>query len=251
MGIDAGTPPGLWERVRKIAADEVAKFMRSGFLRNASITGGGLTIRGGGSLKVMHPESRGGGLGVYFGDTVSAITGNYQGTGLLVQDPAGLDIATFRSDENSGIPLAILWDGQQNNVVLTDNVTGQGLARPYIGGTGQPARYDDWTVQTSSTEFETVFTADGYHQHSGMLAWARCSTTAAGTTGEMRVMVDGQQLGDVAPVAFSIGRKLFGPATLDLPYSSFVTVEWQARVIDGAGALRVGTAGWVGRRDTV
>lgn len=43
-------PPDLWDKIRAIAADEVAKFARSGFLRNASISGGRLTIADDGSI---------------------------------------------------------------------------------------------------------------------------------------------------------------------------------------------------------
>jgi hypothetical protein len=235
---NAGVPRDFLGVIQKMIEDAVAKLARSGMLRNASITGGTLTIKEGGTLKARYPATLGGGVGVFFGDVINAGTGAYVGTGLLMQAPNGYDIASFRSDVTTGTSIAVIRDGQQNAVFYTDTVTGQGLGRPYLPFTFYSARFTDTPSVTISATFETLWTADTYKQLAGMFVGA-ASLADAGTAGEVRVLVNGVQLGTTQAVSSVAAAHSFGAAAVAGAHMAAQGVEIQARVTSGAGSLRV------------
>lgn len=237
MTQEAGTPPGFWERVEQIAERAVAKYARSGALRNASISGGnGLTIRDGGRFSVRYPQDLGGGMAVYVGDIVADDGVTYQGTGLLVEDASGKDVATFRTSAATGGSVVILRDRDERTVVNTDSLFG-GLSRPYVSQPLYANRYQDMTVSSVSGTFETVFGGGFYKNHAGLSVTIRATMDTAGTTGELRVLVNGQQLGPVATLGFSVNTYgFFGnvPGEID----DWIAVEVQARRTSATGAVR-------------
>lgn len=247
MTQEAGVPQDFWGRIERMIENSVAKLARSGMLRNSSISGGGLTIKDGGSLQVLYPTDMGGKIGVFFGKTNSAITGEYVGTGFTVQNTDGKDIATFRSDVTSGNPVAVIRDAQENPVFSTNQNDGVGLLRPYLNNTAIPARYVDWTVSTTSATFETLFTAYGHKQHTGLLGMMNAAMDTAGTTGETRVMVNGVQVGSTVSHAFSTSTFYYGPGPVPGAWDDWLTIEFQGRRTSATGALRVGGAQWIGR----
>jgi hypothetical protein len=197
--------------------------------------GGTLTIKGG-RLRVLYPADQGGGDGVYFGDLYAA--GEYVGTGLLVQAPDGGDIATFRSDAASGIPLAVIRDGQQNAVFFTDTGTGVGLGRPYLPFVFYGARFSGDPSLTTSSTFETLWQAFTYKQHAAVYV-AAASMADAGVAGEVRVLVNGVQLGSTQSVSSTAAAHAFGVAAVAGANMASLQVQIQARVTSGAGSLRV------------
>ena len=150
MTQEAGVPADFWGRIQKMIDDAVAKLARSGMLRNASITGGALTIKEGGTLRVLYPATLGGGPGVFFGDIVGAITGNYLGTGMLIQAPDGTDMAVFRTDATLGTTMSNIYDSGDRIIFGNDAASGQGLARPYVGGAFAAHRFTDFRFSTTS-----------------------------------------------------------------------------------------------------
>lgn len=246
MTQEAGTPVGFWERVQKMIDDAVAKLARSGMLRNASISGGGLTIKGG-FLRVLFPSSLGSTLGVFFGDVVHAVTGDYLGTGVLIQDPDGQDIAQFRSDVASGVPVSALFDGGGETAMSTDRTSGFGLARPYLSSPFIPSRFVDMSLATSSGSFETLAVSCGYRTHAAVMGWTRACASAAGVTGEIQVLVNGVALEPPTAVGFAVTTTFHGPSVPAGNLYDFLTVEIQARLTGGAGQLLVAGGGWISR----
>lgn len=246
MGLDAGTPPGLWERVRSIAADEVAKFMRSGFLRNASISGGGLTIRGG-FLRLMFGDVP----LLHVGPVLPAAPDGTPQQGLLIRRSNGtLAMAMYDSspDDATAPNQALTWWDRTNHIVMSDDTfSGQGIARPYVVGGFGRHRFADWDVATTSASFETLFTTHFYKQHPRLEVSLRASMDTAATTGEVRVMVDGVQLGATTAESFAITTRYFVGAVAG-NHMTPLLVEIQGRVTSGTGALKVESRYWAGKQ---
>lgn len=243
MTQEAGTPAGFWDRVEQIAKKVVNDYVRAGLLNSASISSGGLTIKGG-ALKVLYAA---GDLAVYFGGLASG--GSYVGTGLLIQEPNGTDIASFSYNENTGTHTANLHDSQNNVIVGNDSVSGQGLARPYVpmGGWAR-ARYADWSISTTSATFETLWRGEIFKQHPRMSVATLASMDTSGSTGEVRVLVDSVQMGTTQSIGFAQTTSLIGPATVAGVHMKVLAVEIQGRVATGAGALRVEPLHCLGRQ---
>lgn len=236
MTQEAAVPPGLMEQVRQIAREEAAAVYRSAPNRNASIGEGGTFTIKGGRLIVNYPASEGSGVGVYFGDLYSGTT--YLGTGLLTQGPDGFDIASFRSDVATGTTLAIIRDGQQNAVFYTNNATGEGLGRPWIPGGFYLSRNADWPTVTSGT-FETVYRAKTSKQHTRLLVRTWGANDTGGATGQIRVMVNGVQLGSTASTASSAVSEALMYGDVAGAFGVELIVEIQARLASGAGGVQV------------
>lgn len=237
MGVDAGTPPGLWERVRKIAAEEVAKFMRSGFLRNASITGGGLSIRGG-FLRLL----AGGVQTFYVGPVTPAMPdGSAQQGWIVRREDGSTALALYDPDPASGgfFQFLALYDRAGNIVMSDDTDSGQGLARPYVPGTFHRTRYADFSVSTVSGTWETLWDTYLPKQHPRLAVGYRASMDTSGTSGEVRVMVGTTQVGATTAEGFAITTRDIGPAPVPGGHMETLRVEIQARRLSTSGALRV------------
>lgn len=256
MTQEAGVPAGFWERVEQIAERAVAKYARSGALRNASITGGGgLTIGGGGDLTVAGGRFRakysatlGGGDAVYVGDMYSSVDGAYLGTGLLVQAPDGTDLAMFRYDEVFGRTRWDLYDSGNRIIVGNDASSGQGLARPYLPASFYRTQFAHFDVSTTSATFQTLWEAQIHKQLPRLEVGARATMDTAATTGELRVLVNGVAFGATFAQSFLVQPNIFGPATVAGAHMDVLTVEIQGRVTSGSGALRVEPQYLVGRQ---
>lgn len=244
MTQQAGVPLDFWGRIQRMIEDAVAKLARSGMLRNASISGGALVVKNGGQLRVEYPAELGGAVGVYFGDL--SHSGGYLGTGLIVEQPDGTNIMQVHTDDATGGTTAALRDGE-GKVAFSTQTGGSGIDHPYFGHSFFPSRYANWTVQTTSPTFETLFTSFGYRQHSGVFAWTCASMDTAGTTGEVQVLVNGTPIDDPASIGFALSTNYHGTGPVDGDTSTFMVLEIQGRVTSGAGALRVGGGGWLGR----
>jgi hypothetical protein len=240
MGLDAALPPGLPERIRKMIRDEVGRLLRSDLLRSASIGEGGLTIKGG-FLRAL-PLDEAAAVSFYVGRIVSAVDGSYQGTGVLLQQPDGTDIAVIRTAEGDfgpGKSIVSLRDSGERVVFATDAASGQGMARPYVPGGFYRQRSADWSVSTTAGAFEGLWKAEMPKQQPRLRVATQAATTASDTTGEIRVMVNGVQMGAVAAIGSGPTISAYGPEAVAGDHMSTLTVEIQGRRTAGTGSLRV------------
>lgn len=223
------------ELARQIAREEIARYARSGPLRNASAGPLRITERG---VRMHYPDELGGGEAVFFGPIVSAIDGDYLGTGLLLQQPDGTDLAQFRTDEETGNSVAALHDSDGTAVISLDTVGGKGLSRPLLDHPFHRHRWSDLTVTAATTEFETLWAARFFKLHMRLHVGVRSGMDTAGTFGQLRVLVNGEQLGDVVTRPFANDVTLITgvpPGAI----GDWLVVEIQGRRNGASGALRV------------
>lgn len=130
-----------------------------------------------------------------------------------------------------------IWDRSGNWVLTDDTNSGQGIGRPWLPVPFYRARYTDWPASTSGT-FETVWRTVVNKQHPKFFIGVAHTSDASGTTGEVRVLVDGVQLDATASVGFIVGSTLFGSDPIAGDHMEAVTVEVQARRTAGTGGIR-------------
>lgn len=231
---------------RQIAAEEVAKYARSDPLRNASIPAGGRLI-------VKHPDGRWLMLmGSYNGSEAKFLMpdGSQQPMALIWRADGTLAFGMYDPDPSNGFQqFWSLWDRQGNIVVSDDTNSGQGIARPYLPAAFYPARDADFP-KTAATSFETVWRAYVDKQQPRLFVSAWGTTDTAGTTGEVRVMVNNVQLGATQAAGnASVNGYNFGPAAVAGAFGETLAVEIQARRTAGTGSVQVGAA-WVEGRQS-
>ena len=241
MAQEADVPAGLWGRIEKLIEDKIGQFQRSGFLRNAAISGGsGLSIRDGGVLRLVTAD------GVelfYIGPLGPAFPDGRPQQGWSVRRADNTSVLSlFDVDVSDGVARQALnwWDRSGRIVLADDTDSGQGLARPYVPAQFFRTRFGDWNVATTSAAFETLWDARMYMQQPRLVVGVRASMDTAGTTGEVKVQLsDGTQLGSTAAVGFAIGEYVFGPVAVAGEHLSALTVQVQGRRTSASGALRV------------
>jgi hypothetical protein len=245
MAQEAAVPAGLWQRIQKMIDDSIARYARSGALQNSSITGGqGLLIGPGSKVVVKHPN---GNLLMLMGaydlsDAFDMPDGSRQPMALIARADGTLALAMYDPDPASSDGfqqfLALL-DRSANIVVSDDTFSGQGLARPYIPGVFYPVRYQDMTVGTTATNFDTLWRATMYKQQPNQFVSFQATMDTSGATGEVQVLVNGVQLGATQSVTFSVAPYTIGPLPVAGAHMSSLAVEIKARVVSGGGSCKV------------
>ncbi len=247
MGVDAATPPGFWERIRQIVRDEIAKLLRSGLLRSASIGEGGLTLRGG-FLRLLFGDRE----VFYIGPVAPASTDGTPQQGWIVRRADGTSVL----DLYDAIPgtganpfnQALNWRDRGGNIVFADDTdSGQGMARPYIGGQFHARQFANWSYTVTATEWTTVAQAFVFKQQPQLSVGVRAGMDTTGTTGEVRVLVENVQLGPITSEGFATANRYFtGPVAG--AHMEILTVEIQGRRTSATGALRLEPIYWMGRQ---
>lgn len=232
----------LLEEMRRLKT-RVAELETRNPLENASIgkgglrvyDGGGIDIEDGGRFRVRHPDDLGGDDAVYAGDIYDQDTGAYLGTGLMVEQPDGTDILMARTDVATGGTTVYLKDRNGWNVVETDPVRG-GLALPWIPFVMAPAPVLSWE-NTTSTAFTTLYTgrARRVSPRAGVSFSGSCG---GGTSGELRLLRDGVQVGDTLPIPAATAASSYVIFDLLDPLQGATSnIDLQARVTSGAGPV--------------
>lgn len=131
-----------------------------------------------------------------------------------------------------------LFDNQENVIAGSDGDTGLGLARPFI-----PVMFvDDATVNptrtTTSGTFTTLQSAKWNSQNPSLKTFVLVRSSAGDTTGEVRILANGMQLGDPQSIAVSeFAVKEFGPTFFGANFGDYYDVEAQARRTAGTGTI--------------
>lgn len=225
-------PPGDDWLVRRVTDLErqVRELQAGRRLEAATIGRGGLRVRQGGEI-VMEDDT--GKVIIQLGK---------------VQFPDGSEepgLAAFRTLADGGAVAMSLfggiwaaWDRQGNIVLSTDEASGQGIARPWLPVTWAGSDYTQWPGTTNAT-FAAVCETAVPRQQPQLFVRIRHTTDAPGTTGEVRLMCNGVQLGSTASVGFLISTMDIGP--LPLPageFSETLGLSVDARRTAGTGAVR-------------
>lgn len=240
MSQEAGLPRGFWGTVQKMIDTSIAAYARSGANRNTSMTGGSDFRLQGGRFRVLYPTDQGGGDAVYFGDIYSTSDpGQLLGTGMLFQAADGADIVQIRNNATTGQTFMQIRDTNEQLVLNTETGGTGGLGRPYFTVPFYPVRTADMGVATTSATWETLY-AGGFHkQHPALTVQVRAVTDTAGTTGEVRALVNGATHGDLAAVTADAQTAPTFYALPADPHFTYLSIEIQARRTAGTGAVRV------------
>ncbi|MEU5872495.1 hypothetical protein AB0A73_13185 [Glycomyces sp. NPDC047369] len=206
---------------------------------------GGITVEGGGDLNVKGGELR---VGDEDGQTqvyVGPLTygGVPAGTGWTFRRFNGQPVFTLEGSDPEHQFLAVR-DAQGNIVFGDDTVSGQGLARPWLPVPWSGADYTQWPGTTSAS-FTSVLETTIPRQQPKLYVRIRHTADASGTTGELRLMFGGTQLGATVSVGFTVS---YAELTVDLPPGTFgetMNLAVEGRRTAGTGAVRATvTASW-------
>lgn len=239
MGIDAETPPGLWERIDQKIDAAVAKLLKSGLLRNASISGGGLTIKGG-FLKLQAPGATNDTVFVG-GVTPNAPDGSLQpGFVLRRNDGTVAFILRDGSPLTDGYFQHWTWYDRAGNVVVSEDATsGQGLATPYLPIPLYPGlSVAGLPAATMSSSFTALWVARAPKQQP-RLALGFLASAPAGTTAEVRLMVGSTQVGSTVTVTGGTLTDTTIIGAVTGAHMSEMRVNLEARMASGLGAVQV------------
>lgn len=232
------------ELLRRVDSLETA--LRAAF---TTISGGaGLRIVDGGSLALKAPD---GTLVFYIGPVAPNQTDGSPQPGWLVTRADGTVVLMLRDqfpgDDGAQLNQALNWYDREGNVVLADDTnSGRGLARPFLTGGFYKARFNDWTVATTSGAFETLWQQQITKQQPRLIVGYRAATDASGVTGETRVMVNGVQWGATQAEEFVANYRNLGPLPVAGANGSSLLVEIQGRRTSASGSVRVEAAFWQG-----
>lgn len=193
------------------------------------------TPAGGGQVTTFHPN---GTLHGRLGELTNLSTGERVGQGFLVQKDDDTDILGAAPLTPDGPVLVQIRDDDGNLTVSTS--PDLGLDRPYLDIPMYPIRTTPgdtpWAVDDVAS-FITVWLGRLRMTHPGLHAQARAFATTG--TGEIRLIVNGQQVGSTQTVSsttasfFDFGTSIHDISSL-LPHYNFAAVEIQARATSGA-----------------
>lgn len=244
MAQEAAVPRGWKAIVQKMIDTSIAAALRAP-LGSLAVTGkSGIRVSNGGRLRAEYPDDVGGGAAFYVGDLVDANTGEYVGTGVLVQAPDGTDMMTMRTDVKFGTTMQNIYDSGGRIIFGNDASSGQGIARPWLSGGFSRARYTDMSVTTTSATLETLWDARVTKQSPRLEVCYRATMDTSGTTGETQVFVNGVALAPVTTESFVLATHYVGPAAVAGEHLSDLYIEIKGRRTSATGALRVEPLYW-------
>jgi hypothetical protein len=85
-------------------------------------------------------------------------------------------------------------------------------------------------------------------QHPRLSVATLSSMDTSGSTGEIRVLVNGTQIGTTQTIGFVQTTSLIGPAAVSGTHMQTLTVEIQGRLASGTGSLKVEPLHCIGRQ---
>jgi hypothetical protein len=120
--------------------------------------------------------------------------------------------------------------------ILAEDPQGDGLEWPAIPIPFGGLDYTKWPGTTSAT-FAALLEGYSYRMHRRAYVGVRHTTDISGTTGEIRLLANGTQVGSTVSVGFSLGHSFIGPFTVPGAGGSGVTYSVEGRVTTGAGKV--------------
>lgn len=227
----AAIPLDLLDRLRALER-QVRALMGSANTRPAMdrVQGGNVVISDGGQLAVRDSEGEKGAELLYIGQSPEVFPNRPDGrgqTGFMLRRDDGSVAMAVRTDAPDIEPRQSvkIFDGK-SNAIVADDISGEGLARPYIPYPQPIAANSTRWETTSSPDWTTLYRTEAIAQHPAL----HCLVEAT-AGGEVRLLVNGAQVGPVGT-----GRLEF-TAPIGVRFDTRVTFEVQARVTAPGGAV--------------
>lgn len=223
----------LYDRLNKLEA-EVRELRATRRLEAASIGAGGITVKDGGTVKVI--DAAGNTLAV-LGD-LSSVIGGRRGVWLGRADGSPAIAVYGTGPDDTGF--VGIYDLSGNYIITDDVYSRRGLGRPYlqlsVGEITAP------TATTTSGTFTDLLTGRNSVQHPVLYAYVLVRASDGTTAGEVRLALDGTAVGPT--IAIAAGEYAFkdvGPFRVPDPgtYGSLKGLAVQARRTAGAGNVGV------------
>jgi hypothetical protein len=201
----------------------------------SEIQGGDVTISQGGRLIVKNAA---GGNTLYVGKVSPSHPDGSDQQGLLVYREDGTIALAVWTQAGSGVQPIQVYD-KNSKIIFADDLTGGGLARPYVACSAWFGATETPTHTTNSGTFTTLEHLDWIKQHPQVNAHYLVQTSA-GTTGEIR-LVDDSNVVIVGPLSVPAASFYWASATGPLAGAHMLstTLHWQARVTGGTGSIGV------------
>ncbi|WFE45296.1 hypothetical protein [Verrucosispora sp. WMMD1129] len=231
VGDNAISPGDIMRRLREL--EKLVEQLTAGRrLEAASIGSGGVTVKDGGAIRVVDED------GTYLLWT-GLLSNGVRGT-VMRRAGGGLAIATYGTGVAGDTGFVAMYDLADQYIVTDDVASGRGLARPYI-----PVPMGDVTPPTATTtsaDFVDLSAGLWPAQHPVLRAYVLVRSSDGSTTGEVRLVVDGEQVGDVVPVTAGLyAYRVIGPGAVPgvYPFGSLRPVAVQGRRTAGSGDIGV------------
>jgi hypothetical protein len=254
MGVDAAMPPGLFERIRQMIREETGKLLRSGLLRNASISEGGLTIKGG--FLRMKSAAAGGVDTFYVGPITPALPdGSYQPGVIVRRNDGTTALLLWDPIPDPGGPNGysqfLGWYDRTGHAIVTDDTdSGQGIARPWLPlPLPQSTLIASWPSTSSTTD---GIIAESQASLQQVKLWWNASTIAdPGVTGTVQLKISYGSTtvtSDPHPITATLG---FINDVITLPDGFFgqsAVIDVMAHVTGGTGKVYCQTWTLYGRQ---
>ncbi|MEU5965959.1 hypothetical protein ABZ777_32540 [Micromonospora parva] len=225
-------PPDVDFLMRRLADLErqVRELQAGRRLEAATIGAGGIRIQGG-TVVVVDAD----GAEIIRIGKVPGFSGEVPGLTATRAPSAGGSVALSLRDG-----IYAVWDRVGNVAMSTDEVSGQGLATPWIPLTARPSTdYTSPPVSTTSTSFASQWTVSGDKQHPRVKAVVLVQADAA-TAGEIRLRdpVSGVVIAaaQAIPAAEFASHTLVGSVAGD--HTTRCQVDVEVRRTSGSGAIR-------------
>lgn len=219
------TPQSLWQAVKDLRRD-IQQLRAARRLESAAIGAGGLSIVNGGSLSMVTPS---GTATVQIGVLSPKHTDGSTQQGVLLWREDGTPALSIWNSSGSGPQPLQVYD-KNGSIVLADDITAGGLARPYIPY-ARPGNEDITTwPKTSAGTWTTIARSRGLSQHPRVRYRAAMATDGT-AAGQIRLCVDGTPV-----LTGAIGTELNDTASLPA-FNLMADIEFtlQAQVTSGAG----------------
>ncbi|WP_224274100.1 hypothetical protein [Streptomyces sp. LS1784] len=225
-------PLDILDRIRQLE-DQVRLVMGRAQMRPAmnQVLTGNVTVGQGGRFYVTAPN---GNSIFYIGDIDPPHSDGSRQTGMILSREDG-NIAMTLWAPDGGQQNPIIWDRTGHAIFSEDRTTGQGLARPFIGGGTWFGTTEVPQFTTTSTSFTTLMRSPWIKQQPRVAAWflVRCSDGT--TSGEIQLTDDnGTPISSV--VSVGAGAFFYGGTSglVAGDHESQGYLNWRARVLPGS-----------------
>lgn len=212
-------------------------------LQNATISGGaGLTIQDlgrflierGGSALINDGQGR---VLLYAGGLSETVPGVPQGYGVFLARLDGSYAMRFSDDADDEQVQRWKFYDRNGKRILAEDPQGDGLEWPALPLVFANMDYTTWPG-TPSTTFTALAQAVAYRQHRRAFVTVRHTTDESTTSGQLRLMVNGTQVGSTISVGFGIGENLVGAFDVPGVHGDSTTYTIEARTTAGPGKVR-------------